>query len=393
MPSHRLIALALGLALPACEPAYTYVPVTDAYEASDRVDAASAGVDVTPGTAAATYPIPRDAPRGNLRIASYGLVDIGPQTQSDKRIVALHLRMTLTNDSDRPWTLDTREQRVALEGFGTSVAAFASADAGSAPPTITVPPKGKRVVDLFFPLPTQLQSQRTLPSFDALWRVQADDQVVSDETPFERMAVQPPATHDPTYDYGPDYYWGPPYWYNPYYADYGFVGGIAIPPFYFGFPLYVHQHAGYGHFVHHGYYYGGYPYYYRGYPYGGYYGGYPYGRYYRGYPYGGYYRGYPYGSYYRGYPYGGYRRSYPSGGYYRGGGHPPGGYPRPQGGYRGYPGGGHPGGYPGVRPGGGYPGGRPGGGYPGARPGGGYPGGHPGGGRPGGGGSRGGGHR
>ena len=385
MASHRLIALVVALALPACEPEYAYVPVTDAYAASDRVTPGSASADVTPGTAAATYPIPRDAPSGTLRIASYGLVDIGPQTQSDKRIQAVHVRMTLTNDGERPWTLDTREQRIALEGYGTSVAAFASADAGSSPPTITVAPKGKRVVDLFFPLPTQLQNQENLPSFEALWRVQVDGQVVSDETPFERMAVQPPATYDPTYDYGPNYYWGPPYWYNPYYADFGFVGGISIPPFFFGFPLYVHNHYGYGHFAYPGYYYGRYPYY-RGYPYGGYY---------RGYPYGGYYRGYPYGGYYRGYPYGGYR--YPHGGYYRGGGYPHGGYPRgyPQGGYRGYPGGGHPGGaYPGARPGGGYPGARPGGGY-GTRPsGGGYRGGgYPGGGRPSGGGRPGGGGR
>ncbi len=340
MKPHRTLGLAVVLALVACEP-YELVPVDPYnYVTSGNVAPNSVGNDITPGGVAADYPIPKDSPRGDLRIASYGLVDVGPQSQSDKRIQAVHLRMTVINNSDLPWTLDTRQQRIDVEGYGTSVAAFASANAGSSPPTITVPAKGKRVVDLFFPLPAQLQKAEQLPALEAVWSVQTDDELVTDRTPFEQIAVQPPATYDATYDYGPDYYWGPPYWYNPYYAEYGF--GLTFP-FYFGYgyPLYVHHHGYYGHFAHHGYY---------GYAHGGYYHGYPYGGYYHGYSHGGYYRGYPYGGgYYRGYP----------GGYYRGG-YPHGGYPGYPQQHYGHPSGGHPGG--GFHPGGGGHGGGHGGG-------------------------------
>jgi hypothetical protein len=225
MFSTRMLVIALALA--ACEPDYAYVPITNATVVAGRI--------------AADYRVPRAAPRGDVRLASYGMVDLGSPNDEADRIRAFHLRVTLIDDSDRPWTMDTRDQRLDLDGWGTSVAAFASASAGSSPPIVTVPPKGKRVVDLFFPLPAPLQHAKQLPRFDAIWRVRADPEDVIERTSFERIMVQPPDTYDSLYDYGNDYYWGPPYWYDPRYRDASFRGAADIPTRYVGQPLYVHR--------------------------------------------------------------------------------------------------------------------------------------------------------
>src|SRR6516164_9185147 len=76
---------------------------------------------LAPQQISADYAIPKENPHGDLRVTSYGLVDVGARDQSDQshRVAALHLRMALTNDSDQPWTIDTREQRISLEGYGS----------------------------------------------------------------------------------------------------------------------------------------------------------------------------------------------------------------------------------------------------------------------------------
>jgi hypothetical protein len=218
----------------ACEPQYAYVPVTNA--------------TVIAGHIAADYPVPKEAPRGDVRLSSYGIADLGASHDHDDRVRALHLRVTLIDDSDRPWTMDTREQLVDLDGWGLSVAAYASANAGSAPPAITVPPKGKRVVDLFFPLPAELQQAKRLPSFDVVWKVRADEKEIAERTPFERISVEPPPSYDPLFDYGADYYWGPPYFYDPLYGDRGYYRGVGR---YAGHPMYIHRSATPGTFAPH----------------------------------------------------------------------------------------------------------------------------------------------
>ena len=85
------------------------------------------------GQSAADYPIPQDKPTGNVRVASFGFVDLGahgaPQDEAHS-LHALHLRMVVSNDSPKIWTLDTRRQRLDLTRRGQSGAAFASADQG-----------------------------------------------------------------------------------------------------------------------------------------------------------------------------------------------------------------------------------------------------------------------
>jgi hypothetical protein len=202
--NHRLVFTLSLAALGACSTPYAYVPTTNAT------------VPVR-GQIAAYYAIPPEAPRGNVQIESYGMTKVTPESAGHApgdKAPALHLRLVLANNGVTTWIFDTREQRVDLGANGGMVApAFASADAGSRPPLVTVTPTGNRVADLFFVLPPALQKTDKLPHFDALWRVNTGTEVIAERTPFERLIVAP--AYAPAWDYGPGYYWGGPYWMNP----------------------------------------------------------------------------------------------------------------------------------------------------------------------------------
>jgi hypothetical protein len=214
----RIISVLPLLVATACAPEYAYVPTTNA-------------TVTAPGRIAAKYPIPADAPQGNLQITSYGMTDVTPRSSPGEILRALHLRVVLTDNSATPWTFDTREQRVDLDGRGPLPPAFASANAGTAPPLVGVDRSGKRVVDLFFLLPENLQDAESLPEFDAVWRVKAGTTVAARRTAFARLAVDPSASNGDL-DYGKGYYWEGPYWMNA--EGYGgishnyFDGGVLI---------------------------------------------------------------------------------------------------------------------------------------------------------------------
>ena len=63
VPRAGLVALAIVLSA-ACAPSYAYAPITSTPE---RLD----------GQSAADYPIPQEKPTGNVRVASFGFVDLG----------------------------------------------------------------------------------------------------------------------------------------------------------------------------------------------------------------------------------------------------------------------------------------------------------------------------
>jgi hypothetical protein len=212
---NRRVVLAVSLLASAsgCSTPYAYVPTTNAI--------ATVGNHV-----AADYAVPPEAPKGDVRIASYGITSVTPHGDGAKAR-ALHLRLVLANNGATTWTLDTRAQRLDLGGAALLAPAFASANAGAPPPVVTVPPNGKRVIDLFFLLPPGLDHSPKLPEFDALWRVDTGNRVVADRTPFERLIVTP--VYDPAWDYGPNYYWGGPYWMDPgFAARAGYGAGVQI---------------------------------------------------------------------------------------------------------------------------------------------------------------------
>ena len=213
----------MALLASGCAPRYSYVPTTNA----------TANMQ---GRVAADYPIPPSAPQGDVKVASYGITDVAPPKSPSEVLRALHMRVVLANNGVAPWTFDTREQRVALDAGESLAPAFASANAGMPPPIVSVEPNGKRVVDLFFLLPANLQHADAIPEFDALWRVSTGVGVVAERTPFERLVVEPEYGGYNDWDYGDDYYWGGPYWTNP---EFGYDG--VAPGYFVGGPLSIHR--------------------------------------------------------------------------------------------------------------------------------------------------------
>ena len=189
----------------ACAHDYTYQP---AEHATGNIG----------GHVAADYQIPPAAPHGDVRLASFGLSELGPATGSGDGRPALHLRMVVSNNDAQPWTVDTREQKLDIANAGATAPAFATTREGNGGlPLITVDAGSKRVIDLFFPLPPNQQSADSIPDFDAIWNVHAGAQDVVERTPFDRLQVEP--AYGPTIapEYG--YYgeWGGPFWYDPTY--------------------------------------------------------------------------------------------------------------------------------------------------------------------------------
>src|SRR5512135_1097435 len=74
--------------------------------------------EISANLPAARTPIPQEAPQGAVEVASYGITHLHP---GGANVPVLHVRMIVTNDGDdTPWTVDTREQFVEIEGEGRS---------------------------------------------------------------------------------------------------------------------------------------------------------------------------------------------------------------------------------------------------------------------------------
>jgi hypothetical protein len=180
------------------------------------VQPTSGVTDAMPSRDDALYPIPRGAPRGNVRLASYGVVEVARADESAQKSRAVHLRIIVTNEDDRAWTLDARDQRLELDGHGAAAPAFASASGGGSPPVVVVPQSAILTADLFFLVPIELQSAASLPAFDASVQVDTGREIAAARAPFQALPAEP--LDYETYDYGAGYYWGPPYWQDPHVA-------------------------------------------------------------------------------------------------------------------------------------------------------------------------------
>jgi hypothetical protein len=89
-----------------------------------------------------------------------------------------------------------------------------SSDSGEGP-IVQVPPHGKRVIDLLYPLPEGADKAGKIPAFDFIWQVQTPTRTVAERTPFERISV---VNYGYPYWYGYNWYWPPialgyPGWY------------------------------------------------------------------------------------------------------------------------------------------------------------------------------------
>jgi hypothetical protein len=225
VPALALALATAALACAACESRrYLYEPAV----------ASSATVA---GRAASHYRIPPEASHGEVRVASFGLADIEP---ADERMRfadeprAIHVRLVVANNSDAAWWVDTRDVHAVLPANGKSRAAFARVDEGALP-VVVVPPGDKRTIDLFFPLPEDMQEASELSSFDTIWSVQMPTMTIAERTPFERLDV-PPAT----YPY--DCRWGPPYYYDPLYGRGAFIG-VRLGHVWMERPVVIERHV------------------------------------------------------------------------------------------------------------------------------------------------------
>ncbi len=254
---HRRLFRGLGAAVAACAAVgcgatYAFVPTANATSS-------------VYGHAAAEYAVPPQSPHGDMRVASYGIEPLASPDSPDQSLNALHIREFIDNSSDQPWTLDVREQGLDLQGHGSSPPAFATASpdaTGSSPPVVTVAPHTTRLVDLFFPLPPDMQSADNIGSFAITSRLHTNEGLATESTPFARIETDasspyaydysaPQNDYDP-YAYGYDY-WDSPFWYNSAYV--GFYGGVVLPGLYRGHPVFA-RGRGWGH---PGYYHGGAP--------------------------------------------------------------------------------------------------------------------------------------
>jgi hypothetical protein len=213
--TRQITILMCSLGMASCAPAYVYRPAENA-------------TATIKGHVAADYQIPPNAPEGDVRLASFGMSRISPSGTPNQAEQAVHLRMIVTDNDRAPWTLDTRQQVIALSDGQQLAPAYVTTREGQAGlPSVTVPANGKRIIDLFYPLPANMQQASQVPEFDVVWHIRTPQQEVTERTPFDRVRVEPADAYGYGYGWGPwGDGWGGPFWSDPLYA--GYRGDIFV---------------------------------------------------------------------------------------------------------------------------------------------------------------------
>jgi hypothetical protein len=180
---------------------------------------------------AARYPIPPEAPRGEVYVTSFGYTDLD---LDDGRSAQMpHARLVAVNNGPDAWTLDGREQQLTVApGQAPLAPAFANTDAGAGP-VYTVPPGQRRTFDFYYAPPPPLDKPSQVGWFEFDWRVNVGAQPIAQRTSFQRFEERPA-----TYGTYPGYVfvglgWGPLWWYDPFYYRYAhppIIRGYYYPP-------------------------------------------------------------------------------------------------------------------------------------------------------------------
>jgi hypothetical protein len=165
-----------------------------------------------------TVGVPPEAPQGKVEIASFGITEIKPD--GDGPVAALHVRLAVSNDGDAtPWTLTTSDQLVEIAGEGQSRPIFVNTDVQSLP-MVSIAQHERRVLDLYYPLPTSIRDEAALPAFDVLWQLNTPTRPFSSRTRFQRIEQEPPRGHTEVIFWTG---WGPFWWYDPLYPRVVFI--------------------------------------------------------------------------------------------------------------------------------------------------------------------------
>jgi len=144
------------------------------------------------GRPAAYYPVPPQAPRGDVRVATLGIAALQSPSGEGPSLHVMHVRMIADDNADTvAWQVDTREQLGGIGGYGQSRPAFASVGSSRRPPIVTIPPTATATIDLFYPLPADMQEASEIPRFELLWRIGTSEGPIAQRTTFERVPVEP----------------------------------------------------------------------------------------------------------------------------------------------------------------------------------------------------------
>jgi hypothetical protein len=182
--TRQITILMSSIAMASCSPGFFYRPADNA-------------TATMTGRVAADYQIPANAPRGDVRLASFGIGKISMSGSPNQKQKAVHVRMIVTDNSQTPWTMDMRQQAIALpDGQQLTPAHVSTHEGQNGLPSVTVPARGKRIIDLFYGLPANIQSASQLPSFSVVWHVNMPQQQLTERTRFDRMPVAPATVPD-----------------------------------------------------------------------------------------------------------------------------------------------------------------------------------------------------
>jgi hypothetical protein len=128
----------------------------------------------------AEYQIPEQAPRGQVRLRSAGIVQM-PAAASEKG-PALHVVMTVVNNGAHPWRVDTQKALLASPQ-GEMAPALAASATGSAVSIVEVPVGQTRAISLYYGLPHPAKR------VDVRWEVETGQGLVRGDTPFRRAEM------------------------------------------------------------------------------------------------------------------------------------------------------------------------------------------------------------
>jgi len=143
------------------------------------------------GRPAAYYPVPPQAPRGDVRVATLGIAALQSPDGQGPSVHVMHVRMIVDDNADTvAWQVDTREQLGGIGGYEQSRPAFASVNPGRAP-VVTIAPGATATLDLFYPLPVDMQEASEVPRFELLWKLGTSGGPVAERATFERVPVEP----------------------------------------------------------------------------------------------------------------------------------------------------------------------------------------------------------
>jgi hypothetical protein len=164
------------------------------------------------GYPTAELAVPPEAPQGKVAVTSFGVTEVAPD--GSRPVAALHVRLAVSNDGDAtPWTLTTSDQLVEIPGEGRSRPFFVNTDVQTLP-TVSLAQHERRVIDLYYPLPTSIRDDSALPAFEVLWQVTTPARPYSSRTRFQRVEQAPPPGHTEIRFWTG---WGPHWWYDPLY--------------------------------------------------------------------------------------------------------------------------------------------------------------------------------